>query len=346
MDTSCCKIPAGTPVLITGATGFTGSWLMAKLLDAGAAVRAIARASSDISRFDALPIEWYRGNVYDADVVGQAAEGVAYVFHVAAAFREARIPDEEYYRVHVMGTQLLARAAIRNPHFKRFVHVSTMGVHGHVANPPANENSPFHPGDIYQRTKLEAEQWLGDFAQRNKLHCTIIRPTGIYGPGDKRLFKIFKMASKAVFPVLGFGKCLCHLVHVDDLTNVILLSATHPAADGEVFLCGNSEPIALTDMARLISHTIGSAPAIVRLPASPFFLAAWLCEWLCKPFGIEPPIYRRRVAYYTKDRSFDTSKMRERLGYRTKFTNESGLVSTARWYVENGWLRGRIKPQP
>jgi nucleoside-diphosphate-sugar epimerase len=78
---------------------------------------------------------------------------------------------------------------------------------------------------------------------------------------------------------------------------------------------------------------------VVRLPAGPLFLAADVCEWVCRKIGVEPPIHRRRLAFFTKDRSFDTRKLRERLGYAMRYSNEEGLVATARWYCEQGWLK-------
>jgi dihydroflavonol-4-reductase len=334
-----CRIPAGTPVLVTGATGFTGSLLARKLAAAGLDVRAVARPSSDIEPLADQPIKWFRGNVYDEETITPAAAGAEYIFHVAAAFRQAKIANEEYALVHVKSTKLLAQAALSNPNFKRFVHVSTMGVHGHVENPPGNEESPFAPGDMYQVTKAEAELWLRRFAGDKGLPLTVIRPTGIYGPGDRRLFKIFKMAALPVFPILGRGKCLYHLIHVEDLTDAMCLAATHPAALGEVFLVGNSASVRLEDVARLAAQVYGRKLRIARIPVGPFFMLADICEGICRPLGIEPPLYRRRVAFYTKDRSFDTHKLRERLGFQTRYTNEAGIVQTARWYVDNGWIK-------
>lgn len=339
MTNSPCQIPSGANVLVTGATGFTGSVLVRKLCAAGLSVRAIARPSSRIAHLEDLKIAWYRGDVFDEKTVTEAMEGVEYVFHVAAAFREAKHGDAFYHNVHVVSTQMLAREALRNPQFKRFIHTSTMGVHGHIENPPANENSPFSPGDVYQRTKLEGELWIREFAAANRLPLAVIRPTGIYGPGDKRLFKVFKMASRPVFPILGHGRCLYHLIHVEDLTDIMILAATHPVALGEVFLAGNPEPIALERMARIIAECFGRTLHVVRLPVWPFFLLGAACEAICKPFGIEPPIYRRRVAFYTKDRAFDTRKLREKLGYACRYSNEEGLRQTARWYLEHGWIK-------
>ncbi len=336
-----CTIPTGTRVLVTGATGFTGALVVRKLVHAGLEVHAIARASSNLDALRDLPIRWHRGNVFDEKVVIEATKGVEYIFHIAAAYREARHDDAMYTQVHVLSTQLLARAALKNPAFKRFVHISTVGVHGHIANPPADELYSMHPGDIYQQTKADAELWLRDFAEKKSLPYTVIRPAAIYGPGDTRLLKFFRMAAHRVLFLLGRGQRLYHLIHVDDLTNIIILAATHPAARDEVFICGNPNCVTLEQMAQIVAGDLGNRFRLVHLPAFPFFLAADTCEWFCRKLGIEPPIHRRRLAFFTKDRSFNTRKLREKLGYQMRYSNEAGLIQTTRWYCEQGWLKRR-----
>ena len=331
--------PMGSTALVTGATGFTGSLLVRKLCQRGVKVRAIARESSNTSELDDLNIEWFRGNVFDEAVVAEAARGADYIFHLAAAFREARYGDDYYHKVHVASTQLLAEAAVRNETFKRFVHVSTVGVHGHITDPPADETYRFAPGDVYQNTKAEAELWIREFARQRRLSVSVVRPAAILGPGDQRLLKIFRMAAWKAFPMLGFGRCLYHLIHVEDLTDAILLASTHPAADGEVFICGNVEPIATEDMARTIASCYGRRLRVVRIPVWPFFFAAAVTTAIFKPLGMEPPIHRRRVAFYTKDRAFNTTKIRELLGWTPRFSNEAGLAETARWYLDRGWVQ-------
>ena len=336
-----CGIPPGTQVLVTGATGFTGSLLTRKLVNAGLKVRAIARESSDLTKLNDLDIEWIRGDVFDKDVVERATEGVEYIFHLAAAFREAKSTYDDYCNVHELSTELLAAAVLGKPQFKRFIHVSTIGVHGHIEGVPATEEHPFNPGDHYQETKAKAELWIRDYARDNGLPLTVIRPAAIYGPGDRRLLKFFKMASSRLFFLLGQGKCSYHLIHVDDLTNAIILSATKPEALGEVFIVGDDEPIPLADMVRITASVQGQKVLIARLPVWPFFLAADICQAICRPFGIEPPIYRRRVAFFTKDRMFDCRKRREVLGYKILHPSVEGVRETAQWYIDYGWMKGR-----
>jgi len=326
-------------VLVTGGTGFTGKVLLRELCSTGATVRVIARASSNRDGLEDLDIEWFTGEVYDQATIEQAMPGVNYIFHVAAAYREAKIDDDVYWKVHVQSTQILAHAAVKEPNFKRFVHTSTVGVHGHIDQPPADENYRFAPGDEYQNTKVEAEQWIREFAQENSLPITVVRPAAIYGPGDRRLLKVFKIAKLPVCPILGFGyKGLYHLIHVNDLVNFMMLSATLKSTQGEVYICGNEQAMSIHDMIKLISQQLGRQPLFIRLPVTPFFWLGDLCELICKPLNIEPPIYRRRVAFFTKDRSFNTNKMRADTGYEYVYSNQQGLQELTDWYVEQGWL--------
>lgn len=343
MTESICQIPPGTKVLVTGATGFTGAAVTRKLVQSGLKVNALARHNSDLSLLDDLDIQWFRGDVADKEIISVAADGVKYIFHIAAAFRDAKSSEADYHRIHVTSTKLLVKLAQVNPRFKRYIHISTIGVHGHIEDPQADENYRFSPGDEYQRTKAVAEKWLQDYGQKNNFPYTIIRPAAIYGPGDKRLLKLFKMARQKYFPLLGKGNCFYHLIHVDDLSNAIILAATAPMALGEVFIVGNREPIPTAEIARIVAAVLGHELKVIRLPVEPFFVAADICEAICRPFNIEPPLYRRRVAFYTKDRMFNTQKMRNVLGYQPRYSNEEGIAQTANWYIEKGWLKGRGK---
>ena len=332
------NLPPQSTVLITGATGFSGRVLTRKLLSDGHHVRAIARTSSDLGDLETSEVTWFRGEVSDEALIQEAMEGVQFIFHIATLYRDGGADESEHHRVHVTSTQLLARAAVEQSGFQRFVHVSTVGVHGHIDHPPADENAPFHPGDAYQRTKHEAEQWLHGFAKEAGLSYTVLRPAAIYGPEDRRLLKVFRMALKPFYILLGNGKCLYHLIHVDDLTRLMLRAAVHPKAEAEAFICGNPEAVTLEHLGRTVAEALGHNLRILRLPAWPVFLIADCCELLCKPLKISPPIYRRRVAFFTKDRSFDTSKVRDTLEWEPHFSNEEGLRETAKAYRAKGWL--------
>jgi nucleoside-diphosphate-sugar epimerase len=143
-------------VLVTGATGFTGKNLAHALAAAGHSVRALVRPSKHVRALADAGIDVFEGQLTSAEDVHEAAIGCSRIYHLAAAFRNVAHSDDHYWRVNVGGT-LNVLAAARAHGCERLVHCSTGGVHGHIERPPADETYRFKPGDVYQKTKLEAE---------------------------------------------------------------------------------------------------------------------------------------------------------------------------------------------
>lgn len=323
-------------VLITGATGFTGRVLTKKLAAAGAKIRAVVRPSSKTGELDGLGITWFRGDVSDPELISRAAEGAEYIFHLATAFRAGEATEEDCRRIHLRSAQLMADAAEGQSAFKRFVYTSTIGVHGHIPGVlPADEQCRFSPNDCYQQTKLETEQWLA----ANEMPHTIIRPAAILGPGEERMLKMFKLVSRGVILMLGGGKGLFQLIHVDDLTEILLLAAVSEQTQGEALIAANPQSLSIIEMGQIIAKALGRKAWVVRLPIQPFYWAADFCETVCAPLGLKPVLYRRRVAFYTKDRQFRTDKLHRLMNYRFRHSNESTLTEAAQWYLEHGWLK-------
>jgi len=323
--------------LVTGASGFTGSYLVKNLLEHGYEVRAFVRPSSRVAELEELGVELATGVLEQAGDVERAVDGVDVVFHIAALYREAGVPDRRYWEVNVEGTRHVLDAALKHG-VNRVVHCSTVGVHGHIERPPANEFAPFSPGDVYQVTKLEGEKLAWDYWKREQLPVTVVRPTGIYGPGDMRFAKMYRMIQKGTFVMLGRGDTLYHLTYVEDLVDGIRLAGEVEAAVGQPYILGGEKWTTLREFVNLVAETLGVRPPRWRLPVWPVYLAGFLCEKICIPLGVEPPIYRRRVEFFTKDRAFDISKAKAELGYRPKVDLAEGVRRTAQWYKEHGIL--------
>ena len=328
-------------VLVTGATGFTGGHLAQYLAGGGDEVRALVRPKSR-ARFDASPlpahgVTAYEGDLTDPASLRRATEGVEVVYHVAATYREAGQPDSAYRAINVEGTRnLLAVAKAGN--IRRVVHCSTGGVHGHIANPPATENAPFNPGDVYQETKLEAEQLARTYAVTTGLDVVVARPIGIYGPGDTRFLKMFRGIARGRFPMIGSGKAFYHLTYIDDLIEGFRLCGTVPAAKGRTYILAGPRYTTLEQLVQLVADELQVAPPRVHWPVWPFWTAGLLCEMICVPLRVEPPIYRRRVDFYTKSRAFDTTRARTELSYSPKVDLKEGIKRTADWYRREGLL--------
>ena len=328
-------------VLVTGATGFTGGHLAATLAQRGYHVRALVRPRS-IDRFERSAaskagVVACPGDLTDAGALRAAADGVDVVYHIAATYREAGQPDAAYRDVNVRGTQNVLDAAL-NGGARRVVHCSTGGVHGHIQRPPANEDAPFAPGDIYQETKLEAESLAREYGRTHKIEVVIARPIGIYGPGDTRFLKMFRGLARGRFPMLGSGNAFYHLTYIDDLVEGFRLCGEVPGAAGRTYILAGPRYTTLRELVALIANELGVKAPRVHLPVWPFWTAGLLCEMVCIPLRIEPPLYRRRVDFYTKSRAFDTSRARAELGYAPRVDLQEGIRRTAAWYREQGLL--------
>lgn len=323
-------------VAVTGGTGYTGSRLIERLRTRGHEVTALARSTAPRPVADPA-VKWVEGDLSGREALARLVEGAEAVAHVAAVYRTAGHPDAYYRDVNVGGTERVLEAAARAG-VGRFVHTSTVGVHGSVRSPPADESAPFEPGDVYQETKAEAETLALRFHRERGLPVVVVRPGAIYGPGETRLLKLFRAIARGRYAVVGSGRPHYHLVYIEDLLDGYELALTHPGAPGEAFIVAGPQSISQTELARTVAGHTGGRVLPFHVPVAPIHLAGDLCEAICVPFEIEPPLHRRRVDFWTKNRSFSIEKARRVLGYAPKVGVDEGIARTAAWYGQAGWL--------
>ena len=322
--------------LVTGATGFTGGALALALRRRGETVRALVRDRNRAQPLEQAGVELVEGDVRDAAAVDRAVRGCRHVYHLAAVYRTAAPQPQLYHDVHVHGTENVLEAA-RRWDVQRVVHCSTVGVHGHVRQVPSDESSPYNPGDVYQRTKLQGERVAQDAIGQGQ-PVSIVRPAGIYGPGDLRFLKLYRTIANGTFRMFGPGEAFYHLTYIDDLIDAFVLCAHHAAAAGETFIVCGDEYVTLNELVSRIAATLGVEPPRRHLPIGPLLLAGWLCEHTCRPLGVAPPLYTRRCEFFIKSRAFTNRKIRQRLGYEPRTSLDAGLEATARWYLDQGHL--------
>jgi len=326
-------------ILITGGTGFIGSRLALRCLERGHRVRLLGQENTEAETENAREAagagaEVVLGSILDAPVVRDAVSGNDVVFHLAAAQHEMDVPDRHFHDVNVRGTETVLEAAGKVG-VERFVHGSTIGVYGEQEG-VLDEDSPRRPDNIYGVTKGEAEERV--LAFRSRLPVVVIRIPEVYGPGDRRLVKLFRAIDRGVFFMIGRGENLHHPIYIDDLNDGLLAAARSPAAVGQVFLLAGREAVATREMVDAIAEAVGASRPRVSLPLPLFDVVATLMEVTLRPLGVQPPLHRRRLDFFRKSFRLDAAKAREEIGFTPRIGFTEGARRTAAWYRERGYV--------
>jgi nucleoside-diphosphate-sugar epimerase len=166
----------------------------------------------------------------------------------------------------------------------------------------------------------------------------IVRPVGIYGPGDNRFLKLFRAINKGLFVMIGSGKVLYHMTYIDDLIQGIILAGRKPEAIGNVFTIAGRNFTTLRELVNMIADVLNQPHPRWRIPFYPVYLGSRICEGICRPLGLNPPLYPRRVEFFSLDRAFSIEKAKRLLGYHPKIELKEGLSKTAMWYKEQGLI--------
>jgi dihydroflavonol-4-reductase len=326
-------------ILITGGTGFIGSTLAQTCFTQGDYVRILGQANTEAESLNLQKLreqgfEVVEGSVVDEGTVAKAVEDVDVVYHLAAAQHEAGKSDQHFRDVNVKGTRNMLEASCR-ANVRRFVHGSTIGVyeanHGTVS-----ENTPTVPDNIYGVTKLEAEGLVASFS--SKLAGVIIRISETYGPGDRRLLKLFRAIQKGKYFHIGKSDNLHHPVYVSDLVAGLRLAAETEKACGETIVVPGFEALTSREMVNAIAGAMNVQPPTRTVPLWPLWTTATVMEWTMRPLSIQPPLHRRRMHFFTKSFKFSGEKARSLLGFQPNVSFEEGAKSTAEWYRKTGLI--------
>jgi dihydroflavonol-4-reductase len=321
-------------ILVTGGTGFIGRHLVEALVERGYNVRCLVRKNSDLGYLSKLSVEFVYGDMTDKTSLLNAVQDVTTVFHLAGIIGKWGVPEETYWNIHVRGTEFLLDSCIER-RVKRLIYCSSAGVLGPIKKPPANEDYPYNPSNIYEKVKAEAEKMVLNY--KEKLDVTVIRPEFVYGPGDMHVLKLFNSIQKAKFYIIGNGESLLHPTYVDDLIHCFLSCLENKNTIGEVYLVVGETPVKVKDLVRIIAEELGVSPPKVHFPASFAFALAYLSEFLGRVFNFNPRITLSQVKFFTQHRAFDGSKAKRDFGYKP-IELRQGVRQAICWYRQNGYL--------
>jgi nucleoside-diphosphate-sugar epimerase len=319
-------------LFVTGASGFIGSHFVEQAVAAGHKVIALCRPDGNAKqRADLIAqgVVVVDGDVLDSGTHLLIPEKIDCVCHFAAAFKEGGASEDYFRRVNVEGTANLLALAHKHG-AKRFVLCSTAGIYGQRVPGLIDESRPMSPWNAYERSKVAAEDEVRRRSTELGMEYVILRPTAVYGPRDQRLLKLFRSAARGRFPLFGRGEGRRHMVYVSDLADAFLRACTRPAAANQEMIVAGPEAVPLRELLQTLASVANRRSSGPRLPLRPMLALAAVTEDICGLFGVKPPLYRRRMDFYTNDAAFDSTRARKVLGWEPKVSLRDGLALTMR----------------
>ena len=324
-------------VLVTGATGFLGGWLVKRLLAEGHHVRIIKRANSSLDELEGLKLEIFPGDVTDKASLIAATKDIDTVFHLAGVIGYSRSQRPAMERVNVEGTKNVIEACELN-HVRKLVHLSSVvAIGASFDKVPLNEESPFNVRSLhlgYFDTKHDAEQLLRDAVKAGRIDAVMLNPSTIYGPADakKGSRSVQLKVARGKFPVYPPGGV--SIVSVEDVVDAIMVVWNKGRPAERYIISG--ENLLLKDVFRQIADFAGVKPPAIPLPRPAIFFLGKIGDQL-EARGKKGPLNSETAWTSTLYHWFDNSKAKLELGLNPKPASYA-LEQSVRWMKDNHLL--------
>ena len=310
---------------------------MPRLADEGHELRLLVRSPPKASDLSGRRVELCQGHLGSEGALREAVSGVEGVIHAAGLVMAPRRAD--FLRVNAEGTGRLAAAAAGTTRgAPRFLYLSSQAAVGPSASAVSrSEEDPPAPVSEYGRSKLQAEKVVGRFGEM--LPWTILRPPGVYGPGDRGFLSFFRMAGRGTVFLPASPAMKLSLVHVEDLCEGIVRALGSPQAVGKTYFLTGTQAPTVAELVSLMGEAFDRRVRIVRVPSS-------LARALALGFDLWNGL-RGKGAFFSRDKLAELrgphwlcsgERAERELGFRAKVPLREGIRETAEWYRKEGWL--------
>lgn len=317
-------------VLVTGGTGFIGSFLVEALVNRGDCVRCLVLEGEPLGRIAHLPVQWCYGDLCRSETLRPIVRSVDYIYHLAGL--KQTWDEVQYFRVNFEGTKNLVEACLsENRALKRFLFTSSQAAAGPSRDGhPLTEEEACAPRTAYGRSKRAAEEYL--LAQRAELPITIVRLALVYGPTNITTEKGLAMARWRLIPKIDQ---YINLIHIQDAVEALILAAEHERARGQLYFITNAEPVSLQDVVEQTLKIQNRTGLVVPIP-----------QWLLRLFAKLGSAYRTwadrpQRPLDMKEELSDLlqkywicsgEKAKHELGFQPRVSLKAGIEQTLRWY--------------
>ena len=335
-------------ILITGASGFIGSFVVEEALNRGFEVWAAVRKSSSREYLQDERIHFIELNLGSQQQLEQQLSGHSFDYVVHAAGATKCLHTEDFRRINTEGTKNLVSALIAlGMPLKRFVFISSLSIMGAIREQQPyqeiRETDTPQPNTAYGRSKLEAEQWLDSLSprgdERGALPYVILRPTGVYGPREKDYFLQVKSIKGHVDFAVGYSRQDITFVYVTDVVQAVFL-ALEKGQTGRKYFLSDGEVYQSAAFSNYIHEELGR-PWWIRITAP-----IWLLR-IVTTCGEYWGRMTRQMTALNKDKfnilrqrnwRCDIEPARRELGFEPQVKLEEGVRRSVKWYKEKGWI--------
>ena len=329
-------------ILITGASGFIGSFIVEEALSRGFETWAAVRKSSSREYLQDERIHFIELNLSSKEQLVEQLRGKDFDYVVHAAGVTKCLNKADFHRINTEGTKNLADALLETGMpLRRLVFVSSLSIFGAIKEEQPydeiRETDTPQPNTAYGRSKLAAEQYLESL--KGRVPYIILRPTGVYGPREKDYFIMAKSIKGHTYFAVGYRRQDITFVYVSDVVQAVFLALDH-GENGRKYFLSDGQVYQSTTFSNLVHEALGRPWWIrVRVPEWVLRVVTFFGEYTGRMTGKVTALNNDKYNIL-RQRNWrcDIGPARQELGFEPKVMLDEGVKRTIGWYKEHGWL--------